>query len=80
MNAWRTPKRVIAADCPDQIADIGRDWPADTVAGPPAPIETEAAPMPAQQRLGLEDDRGSEQRTETADRARRRSVDLRYAV
>ena len=24
MNAWRTPQRVVAADCPDQIADLGR--------------------------------------------------------
>ena len=65
MDARRAPKRVIAADCPDQIADLGRDLrPADTTSRLPAPVETEAAPMPANQRLGLEDDRGSEQRRE----------------
>src|SRR6516225_1460635 len=25
MNAWCAPQRVVAADCPDQIADIGQD-------------------------------------------------------
>jgi hypothetical protein len=44
MNAWRTPPRVVAADCPDQIADIGRDRrPADTTARLPTPVQTEAA-------------------------------------
>ena len=81
MNAWRAPERVVAADCPDQIADVGRDRrPADTAARLPAPVETEAASMPAHQRLRLEDDRGFEQRKETADRARRRSADLRCAA
>src|SRR5215472_13758166 len=48
-----------AADCPDQIADVGRDrGPADTTARLPTPIQTEPAPMPAHQRLGLEDNRG----------------------
>src|SRR5215469_12185957 len=56
---WRTPQRVVAADGPDQIADVGRDrGPADTTARLPTPIQTEAAPMPAYQRLGLEDNRG----------------------
>src|SRR5215469_5922311 len=59
MNAWRTPQRVVAANCPDQIADVGRDRrPADTTARFPTPVQTEAAPMPAYQRLGLEDNRG----------------------
>src|SRR5271156_1711935 len=59
MNAWRTPQRVVAADCPDQIADVGRDRrPADTTARFPTPVQTEAAPMPAHQRLRLEDNRG----------------------
>src|SRR5215475_12819421 len=59
MNAWRTPQRVVAADCPDQIADVGRDRrPADTTARLPTPVQTEAAPMPAHQRLRLEDNRG----------------------
>src|SRR5271170_2432767 len=61
MNAWRTPQRVVAADCPDQIADVGRDRrPADTTARFPTPVQTEAAPMPAHQRLRLEDNRGFE--------------------
>src|SRR5262249_27322805 len=59
MNTWHTPQRVVAADCPDQIADVGRDrGPADTTARLPTPIQTEPAPMPAHQRLGLEDNRG----------------------
>src|SRR5213079_638659 len=62
MNAWRTPQRVVAADCPDQIADVGRNRrPADTTARLPTPVQTEAAPMPAHQRLRLEDNRGFEQ-------------------
>jgi hypothetical protein len=62
MNAWRAPQRVVAADCPDQIADVGRDRrPADTTARLPTPVQTEAAPMPAHQRLRLEDNRGFEQ-------------------
>src|SRR5213076_746947 len=62
MNAWRTPQRVVAADCPDQIADVGRNRrPADATARLPTPVQTEAAPMPAHQRLRLEDNRGFEQ-------------------
>src|SRR5438105_9208261 len=62
MNPWRTPQRVVAADCPDQIADVGRDRrPADTTARLPTPVQTEATPMPAHQRLRLEDNRGFEQ-------------------
>src|SRR5215470_1730197 len=62
MNAWRTPQRVVAANSPDQIADVGRDRrPANTTARFPTPVQTEAAPMPAHQRLGLEDNRGFEQ-------------------
>src|SRR5690242_3199653 len=62
MNARRTPQRVVAADGPDQIADVGRDRrPADTTARLPTPIQTEAAPMPAYQRLRLDDNRGFEQ-------------------
>src|SRR5271169_137546 len=62
MNAWRIPQRVVAADCPDQIADVGRDRrPADTTARLATPVQTEAAPMPAHQRLRLEDNRGFEQ-------------------
>src|SRR5271169_5048894 len=62
MDAWRTPQRVVAGDCPDQIADVGRDRrPADTAARLPTPVETEATPMPAHQRLRLEDNRGVEQ-------------------
>jgi hypothetical protein len=56
MNAWRAPQRVVAADCPNQIADVGRDRrPADTTARLPTPVQTEAAPMPAHQRLRLEE-------------------------
>src|SRR5215831_14393159 len=59
MNTWRTPQRVVAADRSDQIADVGRDHgPANTTARFPTPVQTEAAPMPAHQRLGLEDNRG----------------------
>src|SRR3954447_6435560 len=62
MNAWRTPQRVVAADCPDQIADVGRNRrPADTTARLPTPVQTEAAPMLAHQRLRLEDNRGFDQ-------------------
>src|SRR2546423_1830937 len=62
MNAWRTPQRVVAVDCPDQIADVGRDRrPADTTARLPTPVQTEAAPMPAHQRLRFEDNCGFEQ-------------------
>src|ERR1700741_4728168 len=62
MNGWRAPQRVVAADCPDQIADVGRARrPADTTARLPTPVQTEAAPMPAHQRLRLEDNRGFEQ-------------------
>ena len=65
MNAWRTSQRVVAADCPDQIADVGRDrGPADTTARLATPVQTEAAPMPAHQRLRLEDNRGFEQARE----------------
>src|SRR5438445_6690744 len=65
MNAWRAPQRVVVADCPDQIADVGRDRrPADTTARLPTPILTEAAAMPAHQRLRLEDNRGFEQARE----------------
>src|SRR5436190_11645683 len=61
MNAWRAPQRVVVADCPDQIPDVGRDRrPADTTARLATPIQTEAAPMPAHQRLRLEDNRGFE--------------------
>jgi hypothetical protein len=38
--------------------------PADTGTGLPAPVPAEAAPVPTEQRLGLEDDRCSEQRRE----------------
>src|SRR6516165_9895837 len=59
MNAWRAPQRVVAADCPDQILDVGRDRrPADTTARLATPVQTEAAAMPAHQRLRLEDNRG----------------------
>ena len=62
MNAWRAPQRVVVADCPDQIPDVGRDRrPADTTARLATPVQTEAAPMPAHQRLRLEDNRGFEQ-------------------
>src|SRR6516162_2871771 len=62
MNAWRTPQRVVAADCPDQIPDVGRDRrPADTTARLATPVQTEAAAMPAHQRLRLEDNRGFKQ-------------------
>jgi hypothetical protein len=58
MNAWCTPKRVVAADCTDQIADVGQDRrPTDTTTRIPAPVQVEAAPMPAHQRFRLEDDR-----------------------
>src|SRR6516162_1303019 len=58
MNAWRAPQRVVAAHCPDQIADVGRDRrPTDTTARLATPVQTEAAPMPAHQRLRLEDNR-----------------------
>src|SRR5205814_5118178 len=62
MNAWRAPQRVVVAACPAQIADVGRDRrPADTTARLPTPVQTEAAAMPAHQRLRLEDNRGFEQ-------------------
>src|SRR6516164_1604674 len=62
MNAWRAPQRVVAADCPDQIADVGRDRrPADTTARLATPVQTEAAAMPAHQRRRLEDNRGFKQ-------------------
>src|SRR5262252_6339168 len=62
MNAWRAPQRVVMADFLDQIADVGRDrGPADTTARLPTPVQTEAAPMPAHQRLRLEDNRGFKQ-------------------
>jgi hypothetical protein len=58
MNTWRAPQRVIADLCRDPgSADT-------TTARLPAPVETEAAPLPAHQRLGLDDDFGSEQRGE----------------
>src|SRR5215472_4000322 len=58
VNTWRTPQRVVAADRPDQIADVVRDRrPADTTARLPTPVQTEAVPMPADQRLRLEDNR-----------------------
>ena len=67
MNAWRTPERVVAADHPDQITDVGWDCrPADTATGPPAPVQAEAAPVPAHQRCWLEDDGRFEQRGEQA--------------
>src|SRR5437773_6499923 len=62
MNAWRAPQRVVVADCPDQIPDVGRDRrPTDTTARLATPVQTEAAPMPAHQRLRLEDNRGFKQ-------------------
>ena len=62
IDAWRTPERVVAVHHPDQIADIGRDRrPTDTTTRLPAPVQAEAAPMPAHQRFRLEDDRGSQQ-------------------
>ena len=65
MNAWRTPERIIAADCPDQSSEVGGDCrPADSTTRLPAPVQAEAAAVPAQQRLGLEDNRSSEQRRE----------------
>ena len=65
INAWRTPKRVVAADGPDQIADLGRDRrPAGAATGLQRQSQAEATPMPASQRLGLENDRSSEQRRE----------------
>jgi hypothetical protein len=63
MNTRRAPERVIAADFADQIAYLGGDRrSAETTSRLPAPVETEAASMPTYQRLGLEDDRGPEQR------------------
>src|SRR4051794_14212170 len=65
MNAWRTPQRVVAADRPDQIADVGRDRrPTDTTARLATPVQTEAAPMPAHQRLRLENNGGFDQARE----------------
>ena len=66
MNAGRAPERVIAAHCPNQIADLRWDGrPADTAtARLPAPVETEAVPMPTHKCLGLGDDRGSERKRE----------------
>src|SRR5205814_4975408 len=62
MNAWRAPQGVVVADCPDQIPDVGRERrPTDTTARLATPVQTEAAPMPAHQRLRLEDNRGFEQ-------------------
>ena len=62
MNARRAPQRVVVADCPDQIPDVGRDSrPTDTTARLATPVQTEAAPMPAHQRLRLEDNRGFKQ-------------------
>jgi hypothetical protein len=59
MNARRAPQRVVAADCPDQIADVGRNRrPADTTARCPTPVQPKAAAMPAHQRLRLENNRG----------------------
>jgi hypothetical protein len=50
------------ASCPDQITDVSRNRrPADTTARFPTPVQTEAAPMPAHQRLRLEHNRGFEQ-------------------
>ena len=58
------PQRVVVADRPDQIPDVGRDRrPADT-AQLATPVQTEAAPMPAHQRLRLEHNRGFKQRGE----------------
>src|SRR5215471_10469802 len=57
--AERAHQPGVAADCSDQIADVGRDrGPTDTTARLPTPVQTEAAPMPAHQRLRLEDNRG----------------------
>jgi hypothetical protein len=67
MNAWRTPKGIVAADGSDQISDVsGACRPADTTTRLPAPVQAEAAAVAAQQRLRLEDDRSSEQRREQA--------------
>src|SRR5262249_38657599 len=81
MNTWRTPQRVVAADCPDQIADVGRDrGPADTTARLPTPIQTEPAPMPAHQRLRLDDNRGFAHGRAQSIEPRRRLGDLQCAA
>jgi hypothetical protein len=81
-DAWRAPELVFAAHCPDRITDLGRDRrSADTTARLPAPVKTKAAPMPALQNLGLEDDRGSERASLTgADRFRTKQCWQRNAI
>src|SRR5215467_9821264 len=62
MNAWRAPQRVVVADGPDQITDVGRDRrSADPTARLATPVQTEAAAMPSHQGLRLEDNRGFKQ-------------------
>jgi hypothetical protein len=60
VNAWRTPARVVAAHHPNQIPDLLRHL------GPtpftalyfPRPEQTEALPVPGDDRLGLDNHQG----------------------
>ena len=59
MNAWRAPDGVFTTHGPDEIANVVWDRGSTYVAARlPAPVPPEATPMPAHQRLGIEDDCG----------------------
>ena len=59
----RAPQRVLAAYPPDQRSNFGiNPWTAADVAGLPAPVGTEAASVPADHGLRLDDDDSVEKR------------------
>src|ERR1700730_1665920 len=52
MDAWRTPKLVLRAHLPDQLAQFALDsWAPSPRVRFPTPITTKAGPMPPHQRL-----------------------------
>ena len=67
MDVWRSPKPVLKAHAPDQCPQFARDgWPSSAIPGFPAPVATKAGPMPAQQRLRLDDRHCLQDRREPA--------------
>ncbi len=65
MDPGRAPERIFSAHTADQLAELAIDpEPSATPPGLPAPVRAEAASMPAQHSLRLDDDYGIQQRRE----------------
>src|ERR1700726_2850545 len=56
VNAWRTPKRILHADLPDQSAQLRGDQRSPSLwARLPTPVAAKAGPMPTNEGLGPDD-------------------------